>query len=71
MQDTNNVFHAPCVPFDTTQILSEAFPRAMDNKEVIYSNNVNWFTLYIYYMLHHLTCHMSTKIMECSHNYSV
>jgi hypothetical protein len=34
-------FYAPCVPYETTQILSEAFPDAIDNKLVIRNDNVN------------------------------
>jgi hypothetical protein len=31
-QNTNNLFHILCVCPETTQILPEAFPDAMDNK---------------------------------------
>jgi hypothetical protein len=49
IEDTNNLFHAPCVHLETEetmQILSEAFPDVKDSKGVIPSDNVMWCTLY-------------------------
>jgi hypothetical protein len=47
MQGTNNLFHASCVPLETMQILSEAFPDVADNKGVIRGENVKLFILYM------------------------
>jgi hypothetical protein len=47
MWDANNI---PSLimypPIDTIQILSEAFPDVIHNKEIVTSDNVKWFTLY-------------------------
>jgi hypothetical protein len=40
------MFHAPSDPLETTQILSEAFPDAMDKTGVTLGNHVKWFYLY-------------------------
>jgi hypothetical protein len=45
MQDTNNLFHAQCILLETKQIISEAFPDVMDNKDVLRGDCVKWFSL--------------------------
>jgi hypothetical protein len=43
-RDTNNLFHAACVPPDTTHILPVALSDAMDNEGILPDDNVKWFT---------------------------
>jgi hypothetical protein len=45
-QDAYNLFHTSHVPIQKTQILSETFPDAMDNKGVIPCDNFMCFILY-------------------------
>jgi hypothetical protein len=40
------VFLTTCDPLETTQILSEAFPDAMDNTDITLGDNVKWVSLY-------------------------
>jgi hypothetical protein len=49
IDEGKGTFQEPCVPYETSQILSEVFPDAMDNKGVtsIRDGNVKWFTLYV------------------------
>jgi hypothetical protein len=45
MQDEYNLYRTSRVPLENTQILLEAFPDAIDNKEVTPDDIVKWFAM--------------------------
>jgi hypothetical protein len=47
----------PHIHLITTQILSEASPDSVNNKEIIQNDTVSWFTLSIYLPIQSMNTH--------------